>query len=149
MARRRNKREGHRDGQGDICGLFFEGGRDEVREILTSALRKARKQKGVTGKSLDDMCYFREDGLPTCNEFERDPSKMTQEVFCRAACALGLKVDEVLTIKLSKEKLATVLHTMDLNEAGLTAALHVTKVQPIPNIQVAPVYALFKILSEI
>ena len=123
-------------------------GKAEVRQLLTDAVRKARTQQKMTQSQLSRRCYFKKDGLPTCAEFERHPSKMTQEVFCRAACELDLKIDKVLKLDLSSKKtLKAVIADMDKNEAGLAAALG--KAEAIPDEKVAPVYAALKVLSEI
>ena len=128
--------------------MFFAGGKDEVRELLVAAVRKARKEQGITPRKLDELCFFKEDGYPTCNEFEKDPSKMTQAVFCRAACALDLKVDEVLDLRVVGSKLDTIVDQMG-KRAGLAAALPLTRSTEIPHRKVAPVYAAIKILSEV
>lgn len=117
--------------------------------MLVDVVRDARKQQNIKAKDLDKHCYFKEDNLATCEEFESNPSKMTQEIFCRAACMLHLRIDDVLDIKLSPKKLEEVIATMDLNNGGLAAALYTKEAKDIPDEEVAPIYARFKILSEI
>ncbi|MHC4476261.1 MAG: hypothetical protein ACYTEL_11485 [Planctomycetota bacterium] len=132
-----------------FCNRFFpEGGKNEVKKLLAEGVRKARREKGISEQELDKLCFFKDDALPTCEEFEKDSSKMTQEVFCRAACALGLKISDVLKIHVDADNLNVVLDTMEADQGGLAAASS-REAEPIPDDIVAPVYATFKILSEV
>lgn len=151
MSAKKGKKEREVVEDGGISSLFFPGGKEQVRRILVDAIREARRKKLVTAEKLDELCSFREDKLPTCEEFEETPSKMTQVVFCRAACALGLKADEVLRLKVAGNKLKTIVAQMKEERAGLAAALRLgaSKSKGIPNDRVAPVYAAIKILSEV
>lgn len=136
------------DGDEDLCSHYF-GGKNEVRRRLVEAVRKGRERRKMTRPELDKRCYFKEDGLPTCSQFEDNPSKMTQEVFCRAACELDLKIDKILKIDFSSRKnLKATIETMRANKGGLVAAFG-TKAEAIAEDTVAPVYAAFKVLSEI
>jgi hypothetical protein len=149
MAAKKTKETTDTSNKGDICQLFFTGGKKQVRKLLTEALRKERNRQQLTTEELDEKCYVREDGLPSCADVETDPSIMTYKVFCRTACALGLRVDNVLKINLSPSKVKRVLKIMDENNAGLAAALGGKKVKYVADEEVAPIYARFKILSEL
>ncbi len=135
----------------EMCDLFFTGGREQVQKVLVGAIKKARSEKNVSKSKLNRLCYFEEDGLDKCEIFEKDSSKMTHEIFCRAACALELKVEDVLKLDLTKDRVTQIVEEMTAKNAGLAAALPVggNKAKAVANEEVAPVYACIKILNEI
>lgn len=152
MTEKRKKRGDRESKNIEACSLFFgDNGKEKVKTRLRDAVRDARKEAGMDEAQLDEICFFKEDKLPTCAEFEENPALMTHLVFCRAASALGLKIDEVLNIDCSGKRLETIVKAMDSSNTGLVAALPIggTKREPISNEKIAPVFAAFKILSEI
>lgn len=152
MAVKRAKQGKKADNNVNACELFFPGGgKAKVRMLLSEAVRAARLKAKMTPATLNKLCYFAADEMVGCEVFEKDHSKMTQEVFCRAACALGIKVEDVLKLDISKERLETITGDMKRNNAGLAAALSSgdKKAESISNTVVAPVYIRIKMLSEI
>ncbi len=141
------------DGASEACKAFFgKKGEEEVRNLLVGAVRDAREAQNISPKQLDEACFLVEDNWATCEQFEQDSSKMTQEIFCRAACLLDLKINEVLGIDFSEENngnLKKAISIMRKNKGRLAAAQGGDGTQPIPDTEVAPVYATFKILSEV
>ena len=135
-----------------ITSLFFDGGVSEVKRILARAIQEARKQQGFTEEKFNELCYFREDGLPFCEDFEKNPELMNYRVFNRATCLLGLVANEILNLDVTGDKLTKVLSAMDDANGGLAAAYDTQTgdaKKGIPDHKVAPVYATFKILAEI
>jgi hypothetical protein len=142
--------ESQTDSYDDLSGHFFRGGKHEVRKRLVAAVKRARVRKKISAEELDMRCLLKKG---TCAKFEKDPSQITQEVFCRAACALELKVDKILRINFdAQDNLDHAMKAMVANNGGLAAALSTepgTKAKDIPYDKVAPVYATLKVLSEI
>jgi hypothetical protein len=83
----------------DPCRFF---GRVEVlRKKLTQAIKSRREELNLTPEQLDKLCMLGRD-LPTCRQFENNPSLMNSRVFGVASFALGLPVDEILKDDLKK-----------------------------------------------
>lgn len=133
-----------------VAKTFF-GSRNHLRELLANAVREKRIASKMTQEEMDDRCLFDIHGLPRCNEFENDFTKMTPFVFSLASFTLGLNIDEVLQVDLSDpERLRWVLDHMRKNKAGLAAAQGGQHVRPrISREQQAPVYVMLKALEEI
>jgi len=139
------------DDDDELSAIFFpEGGKKDVRKQLTEVVRRIRLELKMEPGQLDELCGFgKEAGLPTCDAFEREPDLMNQRVFCRAACALDIEISDALSLDWSGDRMPEVIKRItdsDLRMAALPAG---TAGKSVPIEKMAPVFAAFKILSEI
>jgi hypothetical protein len=143
-----NERNRTTDSASGLCNLFFKNGVPQVQQMLVDAIHKEREQRKMLPEELDELCYLKEDNLSTCAQFEKQPSLMKQEIFCRVAAELDLQIDQILNVDLPSDKMRRVIENMKANGGGLAAAAG-GAVDDIPLEKVASVYVMVKILDEI
>ncbi|PCI29834.1 hypothetical protein COB55_01290 [Candidatus Wolfebacteria bacterium] len=77
----------------------FFGDIPAIKKKLARALQDARKLRDMTCDDLDQECRF--DGIldPLTCEFERNPTKLTRQVYQRAAKVFGIVLEKVLPLE--------------------------------------------------
>lgn len=111
----------------ELATRFF-GSVEDMQRLLVNGVLKRMQEQGVTPEELDKRCLFKWNGFPCCEEFSKDPTKITGPAFSLASFALDLKVDEVLGVneksfqKKMKANAPWILKHMKKNNAYIAGA---------------------------
>ena len=124
------------------------GGEHVVKRQLATAVKEARVKKRLSNEQLDAMCGFG-GTFPLSAHFEEHPEDLTGKVYCRAALALGLSLDDYLKPKLDKATTEALIEEMTREGVHVTAACGGGDVSRIRIEEQVPVFVLLKAIEEL
>ena len=84
--------------------LSYFGGKQKFQEDLVNFAREKRMALGISQKEIDRRAGLDID-LPSCKEYEEDPSKMNSGIFSAIGFPLKINVTDSYLFGLVKQKI--------------------------------------------